>query len=249
MNHEIDRLQSMVDDSSRIVFFGGAGVSVASGIPDFRSDDGLYSHQYDHQPETILSRTFFEKRPREFFAFHFDRVVHPAARPNPAHTALARWEDDGRLAAIVTQNIDGLHQMAGSRRVWELHGSIHHNTCRNCGRVYDLAAASRAHERSDDGIPRCDCGGIMEPNVVLYEDRLDERVLSGAIRDIAAADMLLVGGTSLVVYPAAGLIDCFTGDKIAVITKDGSVSRGDALVIHAPIEDVLPLIRLDSRLD
>ncbi len=238
------RFQSMVDASSRIVFFGGAGVSVASGIPDFRSQDGLYAQKYAYPPETILSRSFFQRRPADFFAFHFDRVVHPEARPNPAHLALARWEAVGRLAGVVTQNIDGLHQAAGSQAVWELHGSIHRNTCLSCGRVYPLAVALLAHHQAGDGVPRCPCGGVLEPGVVLYEDPLDPRVVEGAVDAIARADLLIVGGTSLVVYPAAGLIDYYRGDRLVVINKDGSGAQGADLAITAPIEEVLPRIRM-----
>jgi len=232
-------LQALVDAAHRIVFFGGAGVSTESGIPDFRSQDGLYHQQYDYPPETILSRSFFTAHPAEFYRFYRDRVLHPDARPNPAHETLAALERAGRLAAVVTQNVDGLHQRAGSRTVWELHGSVWRNHCGACGQAYPgLEAILESAE-----VPRCPCGGIVEPDVVLYEDPLDPAVVDGAVRAIRAADLLIVGGTSLVVYPAAGLVDYYRGRHVVVINRDGSApvgsKRRDMLVLTDPIGQVL----------
>ena len=210
-------LQEIIDGAKRLVFFGGAGVSTESGIPDFRSVDGLYSQRYAYPPETILSHSFFEVRPAEFFEFYRDRMLFPNAKPNKAHTWLAKFEETGRLTGVVTQNIDGLHQAAGSRRVFELHGSVHRNICQSCGAVYSAEwICSREHEDAA-GVPACPaCGGRIKPDVVLYEEPLDEHVLTGAVAAIAAADALIVGGTSLVVYPAAGLTRYFTGDTLAI---------------------------------
>jgi NAD-dependent deacetylase len=228
----------MVDASSRIVFFGGAGVSTESGIPDFRSAEGLYTAGGPIPPEVILSRSFFESHPSEFFDFHRRSVLHPDAQPNAAHRKLAELERAGRLYAVVTQNIDGLHQAAGSVNVIELHGSAHRNHCRDCGRQYSLATVYDAA-----GIPRCDCGGVIAPAVVLYGDPLDHHVISAAVEAIAAADMLIIGGTSLVVYPAAGLVDYFDGDRLVVINKDASAGSGRlggrALIINQAIGGVL----------
>jgi len=234
------RLQELVDDAHRIVFFGGAGVSTESGIPDFRSQDGLYHQQYDYPPETILSRSFFRAHPGEFYRFYRDRVLHPQARPNAAHVALAALEDAGRLTAVVTQNIDGLHQAAGSRRVLELHGSVWHNHCGRCGKRFeglDVVLAS-------DDVPRCECGGVVEPDVVLYEDPLDQSVITDAITVISQADLMIIGGTSLVVYPAAGLVEFFEGDHLVVINRDGSTpgpwrGAGGMLLITSPIAQVM----------
>ena len=211
------RLRRLVDASEAIVFFGGAGVSCESGIPDFRSTDGLYHQEYRWPPEEILSHDFFERRPEEFFRFYRDKMLYPQAEPNAAHLALARLEQAGKLKAVVTQNIDGLHQAAGSRRVFELHGSVHRNICQSCGAVYSAEwICSREHEDAA-GVPVCPaCGGRIKPDVVLYEEPLDEHVLTGAVAAIAAADALIVGGTSLVVYPAAGLTRYFTGDTLAI---------------------------------
>jgi NAD-dependent deacetylase len=233
----------MIDASRRIVFFGGAGVSTESGIPDFRSADGLYMAGGPIPPEVILSRSFFEAHPREFFEFHRQNVLHPEARPNAAHRKLAELERAGRLAAVVTQNIDGLHQTAGSVNVIELHGSAHRNQCALCGRQHPMEVVYRA-----EGIPRCDCGGVIEPAVVLYEDPLDRNVIAAAVKAITGADMLIIGGTSLVVYPAAGLVDYFEGDRLVVINKGGPVGAGDlagrALMISQPIGEVLAEIEV-----
>jgi NAD-dependent deacetylase len=234
----VARLQAMIDASRRIVFFGGAGVSTESGIPDFRSADGLYTAGGLVPPETVLSRGFARTRPLEFFEFYRRHLVHPRAKPNAAHLKLAELERAGRLAAVVTQNIDGLHQAAGSAKVIELHGSVHRNTCRDCGRPHRLAAVLEA-----PGVPRCDCGGIVMPAVVLYGDLVDRELINAAGEALAGADMLVIGGTSLSVYPAAGLVDYFGGERLAVINKTGAdgIGRfaGRALVIARPIGEVL----------
>lgn len=227
-------LRRWVAQSRRIVFFGGAGVSTESGIPDFRSEDGLYRQTYRYPPETILSRSFFETHPAEFYAFYRDKMLFPHAAPNAVHRRLAAWEEEGRLAAVVTQNIDGLHQAAGSRRVLELHGSIHRNTCLGCGASYDLDFMLHTQ-----GIPRCSCGGIVKPDVVLYEERLDDAVLQGAAEAIAAADLLMVGGTSLAVYPAAGLLRYYEGNRLVLINRSATPydERAD-LLFQAGLGDV-----------
>ena len=214
---ERETLKKWLDESSNIVFFGGAGVSTESHIPDFRSTDGLYNQQYDYPPETILSHSFYMRKPEEFYRFYRNKMLFPNAEPNRAHKALAKLEKMGKLKAVVTQNIDGLHQAAGSRRVFELHGSVHRNICQSCGAVYSAEwICSREHEDAA-GVPVCPaCGGRIKPDVVLYEEPLDEHVLTGAVAAIAAADALIVGGTSLVVYPAAGLTRYFTGDTLAI---------------------------------
>jgi len=205
-------LQERVDRANNVVFFGGAGVSTASGIPDFRSPDGLYYQQFDYPPETMLSHSFYVSHTKEFFDFYRSRMIALEARPNQAHRKLAELEAAGKVSAVVTQNIDGLHQMAGSKRVWELHGSVHRNICRSCGAVY-----SAEWVLGTTGVPRCDaCGGEVKPDVVLYEEGLDEHVLTGAVRAIASADLLIIGGTSLVVYPAAGLVRYFQGNEIVI---------------------------------
>ncbi len=214
MEKPLEKLKDWVAESGRIVFFGGAGVSTESGIPDFRSEDGLYRQSYRYPPETILSRSFFERHPEEFFAFYRDKMLFPEAKPNPVHRRLAEWEQAGRLAAVVTQNIDGLHQAAGSRRVLELHGSVHRNTCLKCHARYDLNFILGTH-----GVPRCPCGGIIKPDVVLYEESLDEAVLQGAVEAISSADLLIVGGTSLAVYPAAGLLRYYRGNRLVLINR------------------------------
>ena len=203
------------------VFFGGAGVSTASGIPDFRSADGLYSQHFAYPPETMLSHSFYEAHPAEFFRFYRERMIALDARPNACHVKLAELERTGALDAVVTQNIDGLHQAAGSQRVWELHGSVHRNICQRCGAVYGAAQMVSRELEDAEGIPHCPvCGGAIKPDVVLYEEPLDEDVLEGAVRAIAAADLLAVGGTSLVVYPAAGLIRYFQGDELIIVNRD-----------------------------
>ena len=201
MDENIRRLKELIDGSDNIVFFGGAGVSTESGIPDFRSVDGLYHQKFSYPPETILSHTFFERHTEEFFDFYRTKMLAPDAQPNPAHRKLVQWEQEGRLKAVITQNIDGLHQKAGSREVLELHGSVLRNYCTRCGRFYGVE-----HIAESTGVPRCECGGIIKPDVVLYEEPLDEDVMIKAIHYIRQADVLLIGGTSLVVYPAAGLV-------------------------------------------
>ena len=209
-----ERLKNIVASMKRGVFFGGAGVSTESGIPDFRSEDGLYRMKYKYPPECMLSHSFFLSHTEEFFEFYRDKMLYLDARPNAAHVKLAEWEKEGRLAAVVTQNIDGLHQKAGSRNVLELHGSVLRNHCMDCGRSYPVDYVASA-----SGVPRCECGGIVKPDVVLYEEPLDDDVLEAAVDAIRSADTLIVGGTSLNVYPAAGLVDFFRGDELVVINK------------------------------
>lgn len=209
-----ERLKNIVARMKRGVFFGGAGVSTESGIPDFRSEDGLYRMKYKYPPERMLSHSFFLSHTEEFFEFYRDKMLYLDARPNAAHVKLAEWEKEGRLAAVVTQNIDGLHQKAGSRNVLELHGSVLRNHCMVCGRSYPVDYVASA-----TGVPRCECGGIVKPDVVLYEEPLDDDVLEAAVDAIRSADTLIVGGTSLNVYPAAGLVDFFRGDELVVINK------------------------------
>ena len=229
------RLRRLVDASEAIVFFGGAGVSCESGIPDFRSTDGLYHQEYRWPPEEILSHDFFERRPEEFFRFYRDKMLYPQAEPNAAHLALARLEQAGKLKAVVTQNIDGLHQAAGSKNVLELHGSVHRNHCTRCGAFYTLDDVLRS-----EGVPRCGCGGVIKPDVVLYEEGLDQHTLQKAVYYISNADVLIIGGTSLTVYPAAGLIDYYGGKKLVLINKSVTPmdSRAD-LVISGPIGEIL----------
>ena len=234
----IKALQRMVDDSSRIVFFGGAGVSTESGLPDFRSEDGLYRQRYQYPPETMLSHSFFMAHPDEFYAFYRDKLLCPDVRPNAAHFKLAELERAGKLAAVVTQNIDGLHQMAGSENVLELHGSVHRNYCMKCRRSYDIA-----HIIESAGVPRCECGGMVRPDVVLYEEILDADLMAAAMRAINEADMLIVGGTSLAVYPAAGLIDYYHRDRLVLINKSATaVDRCADLRIAASIGQTLSQI-------
>lgn len=209
-----ERLKNIVARMKRGVFFGGAGVSTESGIPDFRSEDGLYRMKYKYPPERMLSHSFFLSHTEEFFEFYRDKMLYLDARPNAAHVKLAEWEKEGRLAAVVTQNIDGLHRKAGSRNVLELHGSVLRNHCMDCGRSYPVDYVASA-----SGVPRCECGGIVKPDVVLYEEPLDDDVLEAAVDAIRSADTLIVGGTSLNVYPAAGLVDFFRGDELVVINK------------------------------
>ncbi|SBW06567.1 NAD-dependent protein deacetylase [uncultured Eubacteriales bacterium] len=237
----LTRLQQWVDESKRIVFFGGAGVSTESGVPDFRSVDGLYHQKYPYPPETILSHTFYERRPEEFFRFYREKMLFPDARPNAAHLKLAELERAGKLAAVVTQNIDGLHQAAGSREVLELHGSVHRNYCEQCHKFFDLD-----YVRASDGVPVCDgCGGRVKPDVVLYEEALDEVTMSKALRYIQAADLLIIGGTSLAVYPAAGLVNYYRGDRLALINKSPTPYDANAdLLIAAPIGEVLGAVQV-----
>ena len=228
-------LQEIIDSAGRIVFFGGAGVSTESGIPDFRSVDGLYHQLYDYPPEQILSRSFFDENPAEFYRFYRSKMLCPNAKPNAAHYKLAELEQAGKCAAVVTQNIDGLHQAAGSRTVYELHGSVLRNHCMRCGKAYGVQAVAEAA-----GIPRCTCGGIIKPDVVLYEEPLDENVMAQAIHYIRQADVLLIGGTSLVVYPAAGLVQYYRGSKLAVVNK-GVTGAGlhAAVTVDGPIGQTL----------
>ncbi len=237
---ETEQLQKIIDDSERIVFFGGAGVSTESGIPDFRSADGIYHQHYRYSPEEVVSHTFFMRHTEAFYEFYKDKMMILDAEPNAAHRKLAELEQAGKLTAVVTQNIDGLHQAAGSRRVYELHGSIHRNYCMDCGRSY-----SAKYVKGAAGIPRCECGGIIKPDVVLYEEGLDSNTISGAVRAISEADTLIIGGTSLVVYPAAGFIDYFRGKHLVVINKSetGRAVRAE-LTIAAPIGEILGQIEV-----
>lgn len=232
---EIEQLKQWIQESSNIVFFGGAGVSTESNIPDFRSTDGLYNQQYDDPPETILSHSYFIKKTEEFYRFYRKKMLFPDARPNRAHLALAKWEQDGKVKAIVTQNIDGLHQAAGSKEVLELHGSVHRNYCMKCGKFHGLEAI-----QNSEGIPRCECGGMIKPDVVLYEEGLDDRTIERSIYFIRNADVLIIGGTSLTVYPAAGLIDYYRGKKLVLINKSVTTRDSQAdLVISDSIGAVL----------
>lgn len=229
------QLKSWIEESKNIVFFGGAGVSTESGIPDFRSQDGLYHQQYDYPPEQILSHTFFVRKPEEFFRFYRNKMLAPDARPNRAHLALAELERAGRLKAVITQNIDGLHQAAGSQEVLELHGSVLRNHCMRCGKFYGMDAILNS-----SGVPKCSCGGVIKPDVVLYEEGLDMDTLNRAVNYISRADVLIVGGTSLTVYPAAGLIDYYRGRKLVLINRDATPLDGQAdLVIAGKIGEVL----------
>ena len=236
MTDQIMTLQNWIHDSKSIVFFGGAGVSTESGIPDFRSVDGLYNQKYRWPPEEILSHTFFQRMPEEFFRFYRDKMLCPWAKPNAAHLRLAKLEREGKLKAVVTQNIDGLHQAAGSKTVYELHGSTLRNYCTECGKFFDVDFIANS-----TGVPRCpDCGGIVKPDVVLYEEGLDEQVVSGAVQAIRKADTLIVGGTSLVVYPAAGLLRYFRGRHLVVINMQPTPADEEAdLCIAKPIGQVL----------
>lgn len=234
MPSKIETLKSWIEQAHRAVFFGGAGVSTESGIPDFRSVDGLYHQKFDYPPETIISRSFFDRRPEEFFKFYREKMLPFGFEPNVTHRVLARLEQEGHLAAVVTQNIDGLHQKAGSRRVFELHGSVLRNHCMRCGRAYPATFI-----RDCPGVPRCDCGGIVKPDVVLYEEPLDEKTLTGAVRAISRADLLIVGGTSLTVYPAAGLLRYYGGDRLVLINRDETPYDSEAsLVLHESLGEV-----------
>lgn len=235
---KIERLAEIIKNSRNIVFFGGAGVSTESGIPDFRSVDGLYSQQWDYPPETILSHSFFEKKTEEFYRFYRAKMLCLDAKPNAAHTALARLEEEGKLSAIVTQNIDGLHQAAGSKKVYELHGSVLRNYCTKCGKFHDVGAIVNSQ-----GIPECECGGIIKPDVVLYEEALDDSTVNGAVSAISKADTLIVGGTSLNVYPAAGLIRYFRGNDLVIINMSPTQLDHNAdLLISARIGEVFDRI-------
>ena len=227
INEGINTLQNWIKDSDSIMFFGGAGVSTESGIPDFRSTDGLYHQKYDYPPETILSHSFFITKTEEFYKFYRDKMICTDAGPNITHIKLAELEQKGKLKAVITQNIDGLHQKAGSRTVYELHGSIHTNYCLKCHKAYDISFIT-----SCKGIPQCECGGTIKPDVVLYEEGLDDAVLAAAIDAISAADILVIGGTSLAVYPAAGLIQYYKGNKLVLINKSATPldSKADLLL-------------------
>lgn len=234
MTPEIETLRKWVEESGSIVFFGGAGVSTESGIPDFRGTGGLYHQQYAYPPETILSHSFFERNPEEFFRFYRDKMLFLDAQPNAAHRKLAEWEAAGKLQAVITQNIDGLHQKAGSRRVLELHGSVLRNHCQTCGTFYGVEAIT-----DSTGVPRCRCGGIIKPDVVLYEEGLDEEVLMAAVSAIRHAEVLIIGGTSLTVYPAAGLVRYYRGNKLVVINKTELPGTEADLTICGPIGQVM----------
>ena len=237
----IEELQKIIDESQNIVFFGGAGVSTESGIPDFRSQDGLYNQKYKYPPERIVSHSFFRAKTEEFYEFYKDKMIFPEAKPNAAHLKLAELEKAGKLSAVITQNIDGLHQMAGSKNVLELHGSIHRNYCQRCGKFYAVD-----YIMNSEGVPKCEeCGGLIKPDVVLYEEGLDARVTDAAVRAIASADTLIIGGTSLIVYPAASYINYFRGKNLVVINKsDTARSVNATLVINDPIGEVLGQIKV-----
>lgn len=235
MNDKVKQLKEIVDNTDNLVFFGGAGVSTESGIPDFRSTDGLYNMKYKYPPETIVSHTFFVRRTEEFYEFYKDKMMALDAKPNKAHYKLAQWEKEGKCRAVVTQNIDGLHQMAGSKKVLELHGSIHRNYCTKCGKFFDAA-----YVKNSEGVPRCDvCGGLVKPDVVLYEEGLDSQTISDAVYAISHADVLIIGGTSLAVYPAAGMIDYFRGSHLVLINRSSTPRDSQAdLVINDSIGEV-----------
>ncbi len=238
---KLETLKQWIAESRRIVFFGGAGVSTESGIPDFRSVDGLYSQKFEYPPETIISHSFYERRPEYFFRFYREKMLPLGFEPNITHRALAQWEQEGRLCSVVTQNIDGLHQKAGSRRVYELHGSVLRNYCVRCRRSYPAE-----YIRDTDGVPRCACGGIVKPDVVLYEESLDQSTLVGAARAIHKADLLIVAGTSLTVYPAAGLINYYQGSRLVLINRDETPYDGQAdLVFHESLGDVMRELTAD----
>ena len=228
MDDKIQQFADIVNNSQRIVFFGGAGVSTESGIPDFRSVDGLYNQQWDYPPETILSHSFFMKKTEEFYRFYREKMICEGVKPNNAHLKLAELEQKGKLTAIVTQNIDGLHQAAGSKQVYELHGSVLRNYCMRCGKFHGIEAIT-----GSNGVPHCECGGIIKPDVVLYEEGLDDKVVSGAVEAIAKADTLIIGGTSLNVYPAAGLIRYFSGKHLVIINMSPTQMDGNADLLIA----------------
>ena len=240
LNDKIKLLQEMIDKSERIVFFGGAGVSTESGIPDFRSQDGLYNQKYPYPPETILSHTFYEKNPELFFKFYRDKMICLNAKPNAAHKKLAELEECGKLLAVVTQNIDGLHTAAGSKCVLELHGSVHRNYCQKCGKLYDAEFMLNSTD-----IPVCSCGGRIKPDVVLYEESLSSSTIERTVNAISMADMLIIGGTSLVVYPAASFVRYYRGDKLVILNRDAtSMDESSSLCIREPIGQVLSQIKV-----
>ena len=235
---EVEKLRQWIEESDNIIFFGGAGVSTESGIPDFRSVDGLYHQQYDYPPETIISHSFYKRNPEEFFRFYKDRMIFRKAKPNMAHQILAKLEEQGKIRAIITQNIDGLHQAAGSKEVMELHGSVHRNYCSRCGKFYGLDEILAMK-----GVPQCECGGIIKPDVVLYEEGLDQGILQKSVSYIQKADMMIIGGTSLVVYPAAGLINYYSGNKLVIINKDVTPVDNQAdLVVSGKIGEIFSQI-------
>lgn len=236
---KIEKFRQMIAESRSLVFFGGAGVSTESGIPDFRSVDGLYHQQYDYPPETILSHTFYRQNPEEFYRFYKNKMLFLDAKPNAAHKKLAEWEQQGKLKAVITQNIDGLHQAAGSKAVWELHGSVLRNYCEDCGAFYDVH-----YVKAVEGVPLCEkCGGAIKPDVVLYEEGLDQHILNESVRAIREADMLIIGGTSLAVYPAAGLIDYFDGKYLVLVNKAPTPRDNMAdLVIQGSIGEVFAAV-------
>ncbi len=234
MSSKLDTLKTWVSEAKHIVFFGGAGVSTESGIPDFRSVDGLYHQKFDYPPETIISHSFFVRKPEYFYNFYREKMLPLGFEPNVTHKVLARWEQEGRLDAVVTQNIDGLHQKAGSKKVFELHGSVLRNYCTRCGKSY-----SAEFIKHSKGVPLCDCGAIVKPDVVLYEEALDEDCMTGAVNAIARADMLIVAGTSLTVFPAAGLLRYFRGKHLVLINRDETPYDDEAdLVLHDSLGDV-----------
>lgn len=236
--NQIEEFQKIIDESRNIVFFGGAGVSTESGIPDFRSSDGIYKQNYRYPPEQVISHTFFVRNTEIFYEFYKEKMMFLDAKPNKAHEKLAELEAAGKLSAVITQNIDGLHQAAGSRNVLELHGSIHRNYCQNCGTFYDAS-----YVKNYRGIPKCSCGGIIKPDVVLYEEQLDQEIISKSVRAISEADTLIIGGTSLVVYPAAGFVDYFHGKHLVLINKgETSRDREAGLCIHSAIGEVMSQI-------
>ena len=225
---KLDILRRWIEESNRIVFFGGAGVSTESGIPDFRSVDGLYNQKFDYPPETIISHTFFERKPDYFFRFYREKMLPLGFEPNITHKVLAKWEQQGKLSAVVTQNIDGLHQKAGSKKVYELHGSVLRNYCQRCGKFY-----SAEFIKNCDGVPKCSCGGTVKPDVVLYEESLDQTTIEKSVMSIYRADLLIVAGTSLTVYPAAGLINYYRGNRLVLINRDETpYDRQADLVFH-----------------
>ncbi|MBO4456977.1 MAG: NAD-dependent protein deacylase [Butyrivibrio sp.] len=238
MDEAVKELKKLIDGSDNIVFFGGAGVSTESGVPDFRSEDGLYHQKYKYPPEQILSHTFYMRMPEEFFRFYKDKLLITGVKPNKAHLKLAELEKQGKLKAVITQNIDGLHQAAGSKEVLELHGSVHRNYCEECGKFYDFDFMAQA-----EGVPKCSCGGRIKPDVVLYEEGLDMGVMQRAVDYISHADVLIIGGTSLAVYPAAGLIDYYRGNKLILINKSATPRDRQAdLVVQGPIGEILDQI-------
>lgn len=234
----LEQFKKIMAETNNVVFFGGAGVSTESGIPDFRSVDGLYNQKYEYPPETILSHTFYRNHTEEFYRFYRDKMLCLTAKPNAAHLKLAQWEKEGKLKAVVTQNIDGLHQAAGSKKVLELHGSVHRNYCEKCRKFYDAEYVLHS-----EGIPRCECGGALKPDVVLYEEGLDNEIISEAVACIREADVLIIGGTSLAVYPAAGLIDYYRGNKLVLINKTATPKDSVAdLVIQGSIGEIFSQI-------